>query len=216
MSLAQDSSRKLFVAAPTRTWILFYPTWLPEGPQVFGNSLSSALSSCPVCLLHWRTSSPNSLCFEPHFHLGCIRSSPVVWVTSVNDTACTPKRVIAFSPLFNPRSHSCFQILSFLSTNKRCTANAKGKCQSWRVFICLVLRGFFRYIFHGTLYYCASAATQDVAAWKASAAHVSYTDVQARGWRPWRCQMWFLLRILYLVYQLCLSLTMSATSLRTQ
>lgn len=156
MSLAQDISRKLILravlAAPTRTWIHLYPTWLPGGPQVSGSSLSSALSSCPVCLPHWRTSSPNSesfcppptqLCFELHFHLGCITSSPVVCVTSVNGMASTPKRVIAFSPLFNPKSHSCFQNLSFLSTNKRCAATAKGKCQSGCIFTCLVLRDFF-------------------------------------------------------------------------
>lgn len=105
-----------------------------------------------VCLPHWRTSSPNSesfcppptqLCFELHFHLGCITSSPVVCVTSVDGMASTPKRVIAFSPLFNPKSHSCFQNLSFFYTNKRCAATAKGKCQSGCIFTCLVLRDFF-------------------------------------------------------------------------
>lgn len=51
------------------------------------------------------------LCFQLHFHLGCIVSNPVARVTSVKDMSSTQKGVIAFSPLLNPKSQ--FRLTKF-------------------------------------------------------------------------------------------------------
>lgn len=46
-----------------------------------------------------------------YFHLAGMRSNTIARVTSLEDMSYTPKKVIAFSPLFNPKFQ--FMLTSF-------------------------------------------------------------------------------------------------------
>lgn len=93
----------------------------------------------------------------------------------------TQKGVIAFSPLLNPKSQFRLTKFKLPFQTKDVLQLPKGNANLGVSSCAQCSDPSSQDILHGTLHYCASAATQDVADWMASAADASLTDVQARS-----------------------------------